>query len=360
MGLLRLCRGCVGGEFGLVGLNFFDGGEDLVHAVAGVEGYAGGEGDHFLGAGALGVGAADGGVVDVGGAVGARPDAAEFAVDVREQIGAVHGAVVFGLARDALGVEGPDEEVAGEAAEGPGVVAQDEQVVGGAGGKGVLAAGDDAVDVLEEGSEVAAVGVAPVGLLVEPLELREAEDGVDGVEAAVAGGVGEEFLGGGASLAGAGEFAAALAAGVVEFAVAAGAFVDEGIVGDQDAAAAGGKVFAAAATEAAGVADGAEAAMVPGSAVGVGDVLDDGEVVALADVEDGLHVAADAAEVDGHDGGGAGGDGGLDGRRRDVVGVGVDVGKGGDEAGVEDGGDAGEKGDGRDDDLGAAVEAEGL
>ena len=44
----------------------------------------------------------------------------------------------------------------------------------------------------------------------------------------------------------------------------------------------------------------------------------------------------------------------------DVVGVGVDVGKDGDEAGVEDGGDAGEEGDGGDDHLGAAVEAEGL
>ena len=134
--------------------------------------------------------------------------------------------MVFGLAGDALGVEGPDEEIAGKAAEGPGVVAQDEEVVGGAGGKGVLAAGDKAVDVVDQRGEVATVGVAASGLLVEPLELREAEDGVDGVEAAVARCVGEEFLGGRASLAGAGEFAAALAAGVVEFAVAAGAFVD--------------------------------------------------------------------------------------------------------------------------------------
>ena len=44
----------------------------------------------------------------------------------------------------------------------------------------------------------------------------------------------------------------------------------------------------------------------------------------------------------------------------DVVGVGVDVGKDWDEAGVEDGGDAGEEGDGGDDDLGAALQAEGL
>ena len=44
----------------------------------------------------------------------------------------------------------------------------------------------------------------------------------------------------------------------------------------------------------------------------------------------------------------------------DVVGVGVDVGKDGDEAGVEDGGDASEEGDGGDDDFGAALQAEGL
>lgn len=128
-GPLRLFRrgvGDVGGEFGLVGLDLLDGGEDLVHAVTGVEGYAGGEGDHFPGAGAFGVGAVHGGVVDVGGAVGAGPDAGEFTVDVREQVGMVHGAVVFGLAGDALGVEGLDEEFAGEAAESLGVVAQDE------------------------------------------------------------------------------------------------------------------------------------------------------------------------------------------------------------------------------------------
>ena len=80
----------------------------------------------------------------------------------------------------------------------------------------------------------------------------------------------------------------------------------------------------------------------------------------MGDVEDGLHVAADAAEVDGHDRAGAGGDGGPDGGGGDVVGVGVDVGKDRDEAGVEDGGDAGEEGDGGDDDLGAALKAEGL
>ena len=275
MRLLRRGIRDVGGEFGLVGLDLFDGGEDLVHAVAGVEGYAGGEGDHFLGAGAFGVGAVHGGVVDVGGAVGARPDAGEFAVDVFEQVGVVHGAVVFGLAGDALGIEGLDEEFAGEAAEGVGLVAEDEEVVGGAGGEGVLAAGSDAVDVVEEGGEVAAVGVAAGGLLVEALELGQAEDGVDRMETAVAGGVGEELVGGRAGFAGAGEFASALAAGVVEFAVAAGAFVDERVVGDQDAAAAGREVLAAAAAEAAGVADGAEAAVVPGCAVGVGDVLDD-------------------------------------------------------------------------------------
>ena len=74
----------------------------------------------------------------------------------------------------------------------------------------------------------------------------------------------------------------------------------------------------------------------------------------------GLHVAAHPAEVDGHDRAGARGDGGLDGRRRDVVGLGIDVGKDRDEARVQDGRDAGEEGDGGDDDLGAAVQAEGL
>ena len=183
---------------------------------------------------------------------------------------------------------------------------------------------------------------------------------MDGVQAAVAGGVGEELLGRGTYLAHAGEFASALAARMVQFAVAAGAFVDERIAGDQDAAAAGREVLAAAAAEAACVADGAEAAVVPGAAVRVRHVLDHGQPVPLGDGQDGLHVAAHAAEVDGHDRAGAGGDYGLDGGGGDVVGVGIDVGKDGDEAGVEDGGDAGEEGDGGDDDLGAAVQAEGL
>ena len=133
-----------------------------------------------------------------------------------------------------------------------------------------------------------------------------------------------------------------------------------GIAGDQDAAAAGREVLAAAAAEAADVADGAKAAVVPGAAVRVRHVLDHGQAVPLGNGQDGLHVAAHPAEVDGHDRAGARGDGGLDGRRRDVVGLGIDVGKDGDEAGVEDGGDAGEEGDGGDDDLGAAVQAEGL
>ena len=100
-------------------------------------------------------------------------------------------------------------------------------MVGGTGGEGVLAAGDDAFEVVQQGGEVAAVGVAAGGLLVESLELGQAEDGVDGVESAVAGGIGEELVRGRAGFARAGEFAAALAAGVVEFAVATGAFVDK-------------------------------------------------------------------------------------------------------------------------------------
>ena len=183
---------------------------------------------------------------------------------------------------------------------------------------------------------------------------------MDGMQAAVAGGVGEELLGRGPYLAHAGEFASTLAARMVEFAVTAGAFVDDGVVGDQDAAATGGEVLAAAAAEAADVADGAKAAVVPGSAVRVRHVLDHGQPVPLGNGQDGLHVATHPAEVHRHDRAGAGGDGGLDGRRCDVVGVRVDVGKDGDEAGVEDGGDAGEEGDGGDDDLGAAVQAEGL
>ena len=132
------------------------------------------------------LGQLDGGVVDVGCAVAAGPDAAELAVGVREQVGAVHGAVVFGLAGDALGVEGLDEQLARKAAEGRGVVAEDEEVVGGAGGEGVLAAGCDALEIVQQRGQVAAVGVAAGGLLIEALELREAEHGVDGVEAAVA------------------------------------------------------------------------------------------------------------------------------------------------------------------------------
>ena len=89
-------------------------------------------------------------------------------------------------------------------------------------------------------------------------------------------------------------------------------------------------------------------------------VLDHGQPVPVGNGQDGLHVAAHAAEVDGHDRAGAWGDGGLDGRRCDVVGVRVDVGKDWDEARVQDGRDAGEEGDRRDDDLGAALQAEGL
>ena len=183
---------------------------------------------------------------------------------------------------------------------------------------------------------------------------------MDGVQAPVAGGVGEELLGRWAYLAHAGEFASTLAAGMVELAVTAGAFVDDGVVGSQHAAAAGREVLAAAAAEAADVADRAKAAVVPGAAVRVRHVLNHGQSVPLGDGQDGLHVAAHPAEVHGHDRAGAGGDGGLDGRRGDVVGLGIDVGKDRDEARVQDGRHAGEEGDGRDDDLGAALQAEGL
>ena len=147
---------------------------------------------------------------------------------------------------------------------------------------------------------------------------------------------------------------------MVEFAVTAGAFVDDRIAGDQHAPAACREVLAAAAAEAADVADGAEALVVPGAAVRVRRVLDDRQPVPLGNGQDGLHVAAHPAEVNGHDRAGARGDGGLDGRRRDVVGVRVDVGKDRDEACVQNGRHAGEEGDGRNDDFRAALQAEGL
>ena len=148
---------------------------------------------------------------------------------------------------------------------------------------------------------------------------------------------------------------------MVEFAVAAGAFVDDGIVGDQHAAATGRQVLATAAAEATGTSPMEPRPrwfQVPPWAWG--DVLDHGQAVSVGDGQDGLHVATHAAEVHRHDRAGARGDGGLDSRRCDVVGLGIDVGKDWNEARIQDGRHAGEEGDGRDDDLGAALEAEGL
>ena len=72
------------------------------------------------------------------------------------------------------------------------------------------------------------------------------------------------------------------------------------------------------------------------------------------DREDGVHVAGQAAEVDNENGGGQVGDGGLEARGVDVVGVLVNVDEDGGEAGAEDAGGGGHVGVGRDEDFGAA------
>ncbi len=131
------------------------------------------------------------------------------------------------------------------------------------------------------------------------------------------------------------------------------------VVGQHGAAFAGAEVLRHLEAEAAGRAPGADAAAAPLGQVGLAGVLDHRQIVFLGHLQDGVHVRYAAADVYGHDGRRAVGDGRLDllGIDQERFRVDVDEDRQGEVR--HDRGHAGDEGVGRDDDLVARSDAQG-
>ncbi len=116
------------------------------------------------------------------------------------------------------------------------------------------------------------------------------------------------------------------------------------VVGDIDAAVAGGEVLGIFEAEAPDVADGADKPAFVLTEHALGAILDDAEVVFAGQVHDGVHVRAQAVKGDRHDRLGARGDFAGDIRRVHLEGIGIDVGENRDGILKEDGRSTGNDG----------------
>jgi len=207
----------------------------------------------------------------------------------------------------------------------------------------------------EAGVDAAADGVAasvPVGELAEldaadgGLDLEHAPVGAEGfVDVAEAGRV-VAFVDG----------LVALAVVLVGPGGAPPALV---VHGEEAAFAAGGDDLVLAETEGGEVAEGAHGPAVDGGALGLGAVFDDGDAVGAGEVHEVGQVDGPAAEVDGDDRLGAGGEVGLHRGCIQVAAVAVDVGEHRRGAAHDGGGGGRDEGAGGGDDLVAGADAEG-